>query len=206
MKPTSLQRDLAVAVLAGGRSQRFGSDKALYQLGEAGPTVLECVLMAGRALTGRLVIVGTRRFEYLAPEIPMFEDDEPGCGPLGGIATALRVAERERVLVVGCDMPCLNLALLRWMLALDTEADVVIPRTSDGRLQTMHAIYQVTALPRVEEALVSGERAVARFLDSVSRREISETEARSLDPHLNSFFSLNRPGDIERALHCFERK
>ena len=99
------------AVLAGGASSRFGSDKAMAVV--AGATLLEHARRALAPFVDTVVIVGRGDV-----------DDVPrsGLGPLGGICGALDHAMRhgfETVMTIGCDMPAVPAGLLA---ALRTQA------------------------------------------------------------------------------------
>ncbi|QGN53597.1 molybdenum cofactor guanylyltransferase [Novosphingobium sp. Gsoil 351] len=88
------------AVLAGGRSIRFGSDKALAEV--AGHSLIATAVDALAGWCGHVIVVG--RETAPAPTLP----DWPaaGMGPLGGIAAALRHAQDagyETVLTCGVD-------------------------------------------------------------------------------------------------------
>ncbi|WP_260580446.1 molybdenum cofactor guanylyltransferase [Sphingopyxis sp. PET50] len=74
------------AVLAGGRSTRFGSDKAVAML--AGRSLLDHALAALRPHADAVVVAG-RAFDG---QPPIADWSAPGMGPLGGIAGALRYA------------------------------------------------------------------------------------------------------------------
>jgi molybdopterin-guanine dinucleotide biosynthesis protein A len=90
------------AVLAGGQSSRFGSDKALAQLG--GITLIERAVAALAGQCDRVVVVG--RDIGPAPCIPDWP--RANMGPLGGIAAALRHAQAQgfaSVLTCGVDSP-----------------------------------------------------------------------------------------------------
>jgi molybdopterin-guanine dinucleotide biosynthesis protein A len=87
------------------------------------------------------------------------------------------------------------------MAAIDSDADVVIARTSDG-LQPMPAIYRRSVLPAVEAALAGGRRAVTSLFELVDVQEIGEAEVRQHDPDLSSFLSINEPWQLERARAC----
>lgn len=194
--------DLAVAVLAGGASRRFGADKALVRLCPDGPTLIELVVTAGRNLTADTFVVGHERYAPYLSDVRIVPDNRPGEGPLAGIHAALRSTSAQRVLVLACDMPCLSMPLLRWMAAIETIADVMISRTVDGRWQPMPAIYHQSAMGAIEEALTAGNRSVASIFPGVTVLEIGEPELRALDPELLSFFSLNHPSQLERAMQC----
>jgi molybdopterin-guanine dinucleotide biosynthesis protein A len=88
------------AVLAGGRSTRFGSDKALAEIG--GHTLLATAVDTLAGWCDRVVVVGRES----APAATLPDWPAAGMGPLGGIAAALRHAQDagyETVLTCGVD-------------------------------------------------------------------------------------------------------
>ena len=88
------------AVLAGGESRRFGSDKALALLD--GRPLIEHAIAALAAQTDMVIVCGR---EGGVPDRP-----EPGRGPLGGINAAVHEAAArgfDAVLTCGCDVPAL---------------------------------------------------------------------------------------------------
>ena len=100
--------ELLGAVLAGGRSSRFGSDKGAALLD--GRTLVERAAAALSAYADEVVIVSPDG----VADLP-----RPGLGPLGGIAAALdHAAERgfRCVLTIGCDMPVLPSGLIEALL------------------------------------------------------------------------------------------
>lgn len=90
------------AVLAGGRSRRFGSDKALASLGNE--TLLAHVLRLLTAQTDAVVVCGRE-----LPGVTCLPDrPAPDLGPLGGLAAALHHGQRhgfDAVLSAPCDTP-----------------------------------------------------------------------------------------------------
>lgn len=98
------------AVLAGGRSSRFGSNKAEARLG--GRTLVEHATAALRPFVETTVVIG----EAIGglPDLP-----RGGLGPLGGIAAALDHAASHGfrcVLTIGCDMPEVPTSLIEALL------------------------------------------------------------------------------------------
>lgn len=92
------------AVLIGGRSSRFGSDKATALLGDA--PLCDHARQLVAPFADRTVLVGGADL----PDLPA-----PNLGPLGGIAGALDYAVGngfDCVLTIGCDMPRLPDELL----------------------------------------------------------------------------------------------
>ncbi len=97
------------AVLAGGRSSRFGSDKALALL--QGRPLIEHVVDALTAHVNAIAICGRAFGAHVA-----LTDRPPGVGPLGAMSAALDHAARqgyEAVLTVPCDVPILSDDMLR---------------------------------------------------------------------------------------------
>ena len=96
------------AVLIGGRSSRFGSDKAAAEWN--GRALADhAAALIGQHVAAVVMIGG----DGDVPDLPA-----PGLGPLGGIAGALDHAARhgfDSVLTIGCDMPRVPTALL-WAL------------------------------------------------------------------------------------------
>ena len=128
-------------VLAGGGSTRFGSDKALALLD--GATLLDRAVAVLAAQCGDVVVAGR---EGGVPDWP-----EPGLGPLGGLAGALRLA-RERglaaVLAIGVDS--LN-------LPADLAA-VLTPAPACLAAQPVVGLWPVASLPVLGAILTGGER------------------------------------------------
>jgi molybdopterin-guanine dinucleotide biosynthesis protein A len=128
-------------VLAGGKSTRFGRDKALELL--AGEPLITRVLSRLSGVTDESVVVvnDERRWDELPPPegTIVAVDAYPGGGSLGGIFSGLRAASAEWSLVVACDMPFLNPRLLSRMLELRAGHDVVAP-VIDGRPEPTHSL------------------------------------------------------------------
>jgi len=97
------------AVLAGGRSSRFGSDKAEALWGER--SLLDHVVARLASVCAAVIICGRHTDDILSiPDRPT-----PDLGPLGGLDAALHhaaAAGYERVVVAPCDTPLLDDDLL----------------------------------------------------------------------------------------------
>lgn len=184
-------------VLAGGRSVRMGQDKALLRTN--GLTLLETVVATLRPLVGEIVIVADRAEKYDLPDCCVLGDLYPETGPLGGILTGLHALGPGHHLVVACDMPALQSALLHLLLdSAGPEWDVIVPEVK-GRMEPLCAVYADTAIPALQAYLESGGRALQRALQAeVRTRRIPEAELRRYDPSLLTFTNLNTPDDLER--------
>jgi molybdopterin-guanine dinucleotide biosynthesis protein A len=163
------------AILAGGQSRRFGSDKAeaLFE----GKALLDYVADALRPQCAELAIVGR---EW--PGISSVADfPEPGLGPLGGLAGALNYAQREgfdAVLSCGCDLLCIPLDL--------TEQLGAAPAILDDMpiLGIWPADIAATLAAWLGD---SANRSVYRFADHIGARRV---------PMPVSITNVNRPSDL----------
>src|SRR5947209_7267292 len=104
------------AVMAGGRSSRFGRDKALLVVN--GETLLQRTVATLREVAADVVVLGPPERATQVSGVEVLQDAVPGIGPLGGIYTALRARPGCAALVVAVDMPFLNAVLLRHLVAL----------------------------------------------------------------------------------------
>lgn len=158
-------------ILVGGRSSRFGSDKALYKIDER--AMVLHVADALRAHVPTVTLVG-RPGEYESLGLSAIPDLFASAGPLGGIVSALEHARAPRCLVAGCDMPRLASAPLALLLreAARTAADAIVPRTPDGRLQPLCAVYARRARGPLAQALREGTRKISDALERIDWRPL----------------------------------
>jgi molybdopterin-guanine dinucleotide biosynthesis protein A len=165
-------------VLAGGQSSRFGSDKALAELG--GRTLL------ARAVDGlggfcEYVVVAGREMAP-APTIPDWP--HAAMGPLGGIAAALRLAQDddyEAVLTCGVDSVKLP----------DNLLELLSPAPAYLADQPVVGLWPAGASTAVERILESdGRRSMLAFAEAVGARAV-KTQSRSAN--------INTPADLARV-------
>lgn len=190
----------------------MGQDKATLPIIEHGPPMIEMVLDRLRDVAQDVMIVANDQDRFAESGVRVVPDLEPGQGTLAGIQAAIDGAAFEHCLVVACDMPFLNQALLRAMTAVPRDYDVLAPylpgtskQGSSGMIyQTLHAIYSKRCLPAIEAQLRAGNRQVIGFFDDVRVKTISEAEARVHDPALRSFFNANTPENLELAARLMQ--
>ena len=180
-------------LLAGGKSSRMGTNKALLRFA-SGETVIERIVSRLRPLCADLLVVTNTPAEYEFLSLPMFPDAYPGSSSLGGIYTGLLHAGSDRALVLSCDLPLVNTGLLEYLLALPFDYDLLMPFIA-GRQQPLHAIYARTCLPAMQTQIESGDLKIIRLLDTLRAHLVTEA---GLQPEwLTSFRNMNTPGDWE---------
>lgn len=186
--------DVAGVILAGGKSSRYGENKALVKLN--GLALIERVIGIMASVFQHMTLITNTPHVYAHLHLPMHRDRIKGLGPLGGIYTALQVVPKDAAFVVGCDMPYLNRQLIRYMVGLRGDHDVVVPRI-DGKIEALHALYGKGCLPAIQRLIDAGEYQTFRFFKQVSVRYVGEDEIRRFDGRYRSFFNVNRPEDLE---------
>lgn len=190
---------LGGVILAGGQSRRMGQTKALLRLTPAGPTLIERVLATLRTVTAEVVVVTNAPETYAFLGCPLVADQFPGLGALAGIQAGLAAGGHEHALVVACDMPFLNPALLAAMAAEPRDYDVLAPCRADGAVETLHAIYGRACLEPMTDQLRGGAGRVIGFFPRVRVRTLDEPWLRQYDPDLRSFDNLNTPEELALA-------
>jgi molybdopterin-guanine dinucleotide biosynthesis protein A len=142
------------------------------------------------------------------PDLParLVPDIYPDGGALGGIYSGLLAAQHDYALAVACDMPFLNLDLLRAMLARPRDYDVLVPRslrpgTTRNALdvESLHAIYGKTCLEPMRMALEGGRRQIAAFFPQVRVAYVEPEETARYDPAGRSFVNVNTPEQMAEA-------
>lgn len=165
----------------------MGRDKALLPL--HGAPLAQRVAATVAQSAGNATFVGSPDL-YSHLGFPVIPDLYPGEGPLGGILTALGHSHAEWNLVVACDMPELDPALLTRLLdsASASGADALLPVSSGGRPQPLCAVYHRNCAPSFAEAFSKGVRAVTAALAAVQCLRLPVEESQP-------FQNVNTPED-----------
>ena len=175
----------------------MGTNKAFLDF--SGQTLLDRALGALRAACGDVTIVGDRA--TFADYAPVVSDVFPGCGPLGGIHSALANSSAELNLMLAVDMPFVSGDLLKFLLRAAEESDAVVtvPKTSRG-LQPLCAVYRVAFLSNAEQALKAGKYKIDSAFSGLRLRVVEETELAAAGFSENCFFNVNTPEDRQAAM------
>lgn len=187
--------------LAGGRASRMGRDKAALLI-EGQPMVTRVVERLRQALTS-VIVIGPSNLAALEPGAPVIPDALPGLGPLGGLATSLDAIDTGWLFLVACDMPFIQPALIRHIVALalaTPEAEAVALRAPGG-LEPLHAAYRRDITAQVAHELASTRPSMRGLLNRLRVIEVAPEEVARLDPRNLSTFNANSPDDWRRALH-----
>jgi len=186
--------DITGVILAGGKSSRFGSNKALAVV-DSKPLLQHVADLMSNLFSECLLVTNTPAvYEFLS--LPMIHDRYRDMGPLAGIHAALLQISTPRAFVVACDMPSLSPALIRYLCSIDEqEYDVVIPRLEKGP-EPLFGIYHKKSLAIIGSCLQKNECQITRVLEYLQVRWVNEEEILLITGDLACFKNVNRPSDM----------
>ena len=186
-------------VLAGGRSTRFGADKlaAPYH----GRPLLHASVEALSAICDDVIVVLApgRTGEDLPPGARVANDPTEGEGPLAGLHAGLMAAVRSgSALVAGGDMPELQPAVLRELLAVLDRAEVDAAVLADGdRPRPLPAAVRTWPAADVAHTLLhAGRRRLRDVFDALRTAVLDEATWTALDPERLTLIDVDEPGDL----------
>jgi len=182
-------------ILLGGKSSRYGSNKALVEI--EGVRLVDRVVGVMKSIFHRVILVTNTPEEYAYLRLPMVEDLIMGLGPMGGIYTGLMTMSDEAGFLVACDMPFLSGKLIRHMVEVRDDFDTVVPRM-DWMLEPLHALYSKKCIPVIREAIEERQYQIAKCFARMRVRYMDEEEIRLWDQDLRSLFNINKPQDLPR--------
>lgn len=191
-----IRSEITGTILAGGRGTRMGGeDKGLLRIGER--TMVEHVIRALRPQVSDLFINANRNLEqYRAFGLTVVTDFIDGyCGPLAGVASAMKVARTPWLLVVPCDSPfiCASLARRLHTAAIAENAEIAVARSTPDQLEPVFALIQRALLPSLLDYLQAGDRKVDRWYAQhlMTTVEFSDFPA--------MFLNVNTPDQVRAA-------
>ena len=204
--------DIAAFVLAGGASSRMGRDKALLEL-DGVPMVVRMARLAEPHVASVTVVGPPERYAHLG--LGIVADRWRGTGPLGGIVTALGASSSRWNLILGCDMPYLTTAWIRWLIArtLESPAQAVVSESQRG-LEPLATIYCKECAQAFSAALNRGVRRVSEALGEIFFEKVRQPNGASWPPRTGSFRTRIHQrilpkrsvgsSSTDEALRCFQ--
>jgi len=186
--------DITGVILAGGKSRRFGSNKALAFL-QGKPLIQHVADIISSIFNDSLLVTNTpEHYDFL--NIPMIKDRYQDMGPLAGIHAALHQISTPRAFVVACDMPNLSPELIQYMCNInEQDYDVIIPWLEKGQ-EPLFGIYHKKSLAVIDSCLQQKACQIIRALEDLQVRRVSEQEILAITGDLACFKNINRPADL----------
>jgi molybdopterin-guanine dinucleotide biosynthesis protein A len=143
-------------VLAGGRSSRMGTDKALVEF-RGRPLVVHALeILRGAGLSAAIAGAKPTAQPILDTYAPLFPDREPGLGPLGGVCAAMASTTARWAVFLPVDLPLLPAMLVQYLLnhAQVTGKAITLASVA-GFAQTFPAVVDRAALLGLQAELTA---------------------------------------------------
>jgi molybdopterin-guanine dinucleotide biosynthesis protein A len=191
------------AIIAGGRSTRYGGAKALVEVG--GKRVVDRVAHALRSIVAEddVIVIANDSALGEAIGLPFRGDMLQDAGAVAGVHAALvwaRERGRHGVIAAACDMPFLNVALLREIVGRSGTADAVLPESEGPRgVEPLCAYYGVNCIAAIERAVTHGDARMIGFHADVHVERVPLPVVRSCGDVAVMFRNLNTPADRAEA-------
>ena len=163
-------RNVTSALIAGGKSRRFGSSKLLANYN--GKRLIDHALDIALTVSQDTIIIGNLDDDVAGGSVPIYKDIISGCGPLCGIYTALFHARQKYVAVLPVDMPLLSADVYRFLYPSCTEERPVVALSHKG-LEPLVSIWPVSVLAEFEKAINNKEYRLYKLLQKFNAKEIN---------------------------------
>jgi molybdopterin-guanine dinucleotide biosynthesis protein A len=197
--------DLTVAILAGGASKRFKTEKYLATF-QGRPLIAHMADIA-KQVSSRVIIVTST--DEQAKEIRklvkwaevVVDPEESDRAALIGALTAFEYAGTKYTLLLPVDTPLANVRLLRTLVGLAAGHGAVVPSWPSGYIEPLHSVYLTEhAYLNGLKTLENGRRRMQELLDNLNNvMYVSTLVLQEMDPELGTFENVNTAGDL-RAL------
>lgn len=165
LNSTKPPHETVAVILSGGKSSRFGSDKALARLGKTKTPLIKLLKNRIDEAGFPLFISVDSPGKYSTFDIPDIADLFPCCGPLGGIATTLKKVEANSYLFLTCDMPFIEKEdLIRiWQYSNQNDCNTIYS-CKEG-FHPFPCVLLQNTLPTIERLISTGNFSMKNFFN-----------------------------------------
>ena len=184
----------SAVILAGGRSQRMGSDKAWLAV-EGKPLVARQIELVRALGAEEVLISGRSEVDYSSLNCRVLQDRVPDAGPLAGIESALSAISTPLLLVLAVDLARMTPSLLQLLLTHCRQNCGAVPRF-DKNIEPLAAVYPRAALGIARSQLDGGHYGARDFAEQCSVQNLTSFVYLSA-PHATCFENWNTPADMK---------
>ena len=195
-------------VLAGGRSSRMKRDKAALAYHGRSQLSVAFERLAPRVERCFISVRADQTTDPTRRDLPQIVDRETDIGPIAGIMAAQRAAPDAAWLVLACDLPFLDDAVLD---ALVASRDPARPATAfrsshDGLPEPLCAIYEPASAAGISAYVEGGRQCPRKFLINADTRLLDLPDPAALDnvnstdEYWTAMSKLNPAADVARQI------
>tara|TARA_R110002072_G_scaffold97995_2_gene215769 strand:+ start:54523 stop:55122 length:600 start_codon:yes stop_codon:yes gene_type:complete len=192
----NIKSDVTGVILAGGQARRMGGqDKGLVMLD--GKPMIELIIDILKPQTAKLLINANRNHDlYSRYGLELVADELSGfCGPLAGMASALKIINTGYMVTAPCDSPFIPLDLVHRLSESLKNKSVDISVAHDGeRIQPVFCMLKKTLLQSLVDYLAAGDRKIDRWFEQHDFTMVDFSDKPE------TFENINTHEDVQSAL------
>lgn len=177
-------------ILAGGKSTRMGTDKALLKTG--GETLLEKAVNLCRTVCSQ-ILISSNSPSHEITGLSRIDDEFYDCGPMSGIYSCLRQAENEWCFVISVDSAFVSTGFVSYLISLTEKADAVVPFHDNGK-EPLIALYRKSTVFQFLNQLETGNYKMYFLLERFKTKLVDVSDWKCKQPNL--FHNMNSPDDL----------
>jgi molybdopterin-guanine dinucleotide biosynthesis protein A len=204
--PVTYDMDKSAIILAGGSSSRFSEDKGVLELDNK--PLLNHVVDAVKGLVDEVIVVTSSKervdlySKIVSSKVRFAVDVCESKGPLIGALTGFEAAEGKYSLLLPFDNPFVSRDVVSLLFELCIGKSAAVPRWTNSQIEPLHGVYQTKqALEAAKKALAENELDMQAMVSKMRGvRYISTLVIEQLDPDLRTFFNINAPLDLKKAM------
>ena len=157
-------------ILAGGKSQRMGTDKGLLLLN--GKPFVSHIFEAVKPIVGENIVIVSSNADYDFLGYTRIEDIVPDKGPVGGIHTALQQTETKLNFILSVDAPLVSTDLLLWIFENRDDSYGMTQVQLEDKAYPLIAIYDQSLETAFEENLKKNQLRLRQIINEVTHQTL----------------------------------
>ncbi|MEW6378900.1 MAG: molybdenum cofactor guanylyltransferase [bacterium] len=184
---------VSAIIMAGGASSRMGKNKALLSI--AGKSMIRHIYDTLQPLFDEIIISVSKKGEPLIPDannVVTVIDLKPGQGPLMGIYSGLSASSSRVNFVIACDIPTIDLPLMRKLLSCSCRYDIAVPSFKPQEFEPLFAVYTREVTRTAKTLLDRNQRRIGELFPLGKTKVVEIADCRW-------YANLNTPHDYQ----CF---
>ncbi|MEW5801604.1 MAG: molybdenum cofactor guanylyltransferase [bacterium] len=189
---------VSAVIMAGGASSRMDRNKALLP-NASGKTMVRHLYDTLVQWFDEVIISVSKREDPLISDARTVIDLKPAHGPLMGIYSSLYASANRVNFIIACDIPAVNLPLVRRLLSCSLQYDIVVPSFTKGYYEPLFAVYTKEILTAAKALLDNGQRKVAGLFPFCKTKVLEVSDC-------TWYANLNTPKDYYSFIKGERRK
>jgi len=203
---------ITIAILAGGTSKRFGSEKALAEF--QGKPLISHMVNIARKLSSEIIVVVSdevqeEKLRNAVKDVRIVVDppSDIKCA-LAGALTAFEYTLTPHTLLLPVDTPLANVELLRIIIGMSPGHGAVVPAWPAGYIEPLHSVYMAEhAYYHGLKAMEKGRHKMSDMLEALQNVLFVSTETlKQFDSDLDTFVNFNTLKDLKSAEKKYAKK